>query len=336
MVDGDNASSATRFPLMQRTLPFLGLILPLFLLGSCGGGSTTDGGGGGGTSDLYKTTVYTEAQVARRYVDLVFSHRPNEGGRQYTSELRKPAEIGTDQLTLLLDLWVPPNASAATPVPLVIWVHGGGFEIGGKEERADDAMGYARAGYAAASINYRLTPDNTVDGPTRLKAIEQASDDLMNAVRYLKVNATLYNIDATRIAVIGTSAGGALSLVNAVQFDDLENTLSDYPGTSARVAAAVSTGATLIDPLFDSDLVLQYDKSDTPVLLFHADPTDSTTGATWSGNVLPTKARIDNSGNTCTAISTPGAEHTVPLVMDGKWWPTTGPFLWEQLRLAGL
>ncbi|MBT9598782.1 MAG: alpha/beta hydrolase [Vitreoscilla sp.] len=323
---------------MRRILPVLGLILPLLLLANCGGGGSTADGGGGGASDLYKTMVYTEAQVTRRYTDLVFSHRPNEGGLQYTSELRAPTEIGTDQLTLLLDLWVPPNASAAAPVPLVIWVHGGGFVAGGKEERAGDAMGYARAGYAAASINYRLTPgtNETLDGAKRLKAIEQAADDLMNAVRYLKVNAALYNIDATRIAVIGTSAGGALSLVNAVQFDDLDNTLSDYPGTSAQVAAAVSTGATLIDPLFDSDLVLQYDRSDTPVLLFHTNLIDSATGATWDDNVLPTKTRIDNSGNTCTAIPTPGAEHTVPLEMDGKWWPTTGPFLWEHLRLASL
>lgn len=324
---------------MRRILPVIGLILPLFMLANCGGGGSAadaGGGGGGGASDLYKTTVYTEAQVTRRYTNLVFSHRPNEGGRQYTSELRAPTEIGTDQLTLLLDLWVPPNASATTPVPLVIWVHGGGFEAGGKEERADDAMGYARAGYAAASVNYRLTPDNTVDGATRLKAIMQASDDLMNAVRYLKVNAARYHIDASRIAIIGTSAGGALSLVNAVQFDDLDNTLSDYPGTSARVAAAISTGATLIDPLFDSAPLLQYDAGDTPVLLFHANPTDSATGATWDGNVLPTKARIDGSGNTCTAVSTANNAHTVPLVMDGKWWPTVGPFLREHLRLATL
>ena len=52
--------------------------------------------------------------------------------------------------------------------------------------------------------------------------------------------------------------------------------------------------------------------------------------------MLPTKARIDGSGNTCTAVSTANNAHTVPLVMDGKWWPTVGPFLREHLRLATL
>jgi acetyl esterase/lipase len=319
---------------MRRASPLFSLILSSLWLASCGGGSSSQGGPGT-PGTLYTTAVYADGDIARQ-TDIVFSHRPNEGRVQYTSEARHDMEVGSDNLTLTLDVWVPPNAQAGAPAPLVIWVHGGGFITGGKEERAEDALGYAKAGYVAASINYRLTPDNTVDGATRLRAIEQATDDLMNAVRYLKKNAAAYHIDPTRVAVIGTSAGGALSLVNAVQYDDLANTASDYPGVSARVDAAISTGATLIDPLFNSDTVLDYNTGDTPVLLFHADPHDSTTDATWDGNVVPTKARIDGSGNSCTTVPTPNNAHTVPLALGGKWWPAVQPFLRDRLRLAGL
>jgi dienelactone hydrolase len=307
-----------------------GLVLSFTaLLAACGGG-----GGSESSGLMYQTTVYSAAEISVS-TNIAYSTRPNLGGRQYTSDARKNAEEGTGSLTLLMDIWVPPNNGSARP--LVVWVHGGGFRTGGKEARAEEALGYARAGYAAASVNYRLTPDNETNAATRTLAIQQATDDVMNAIRYLKANAALYRIDPTRIAIMGTSAGGAIALVEAVEYDTLDNTSSDYPGQSAKVASVVSTGATLVDPLFDSDTYLSYNASDSPVLLFHTRPTDGTTGATWTGNVLPTKAKIDGSGNTCTAVATPEVSHTVSLAMDTAYWNSDiRAFLWSTLRLASL
>lgn len=312
---------------------FSALMLSMLgFLASCGGG-----GKAAESFELFKGAVYQAAEV-REYGDVAFSTRPNWNGAQYTSDRRKAQEVGTDRLTLLMDVWVPPNATATTPMPLVIFVHGGGYTQGGKEERADDATGYARAGFVTAAINYRLTPDNTDSAELRTAAIVQASDDLLNAVRYLKVNAATYHIDTSRIAIVGTSAGGGLALVGAIEGDPdvLAGTSSDFPGISSHVAAVVSTGATLIDPMFDSDPLLHYDRNDAPVLLFHTTPQDQTTGATWDGNVVPTKQRIDASGNSCTTIPTPDAPHTVPLGIDSKWWPTVRDFLWSQLSLSVL
>ncbi|MEK8030253.1 alpha/beta hydrolase [Ideonella sp. DXS29W] len=303
----------------------------LSLLAACGGGGQSSQ-----AVDLFQTTVYGAAEL-RVYSDVTYSRRPNWNGVQYTSDSRKSQELGTDQLTLKMDVWVPPNATSATPMPLVVFVHGGGYVQGGKEERADDASGYARAGFVTASINYRLTPDNTDSADLRTMAIIQASDDLMNAVRHLKANASVYHVDTSRIAIVGTSAGGGLSLVGAIEGGDavpLAGTSSDYPGVSADVAASVSTGATLIDPMFDSDALLNYDRADAPVLLFHATPQDQTTGATWDGNVVPTQSRINASGNSCTTVPTPDAPHTVPLGIDSKWWPTVRDFLWARLNLS--
>lgn len=297
-------------------------------------------GGGGGSQAVTETGMYISPQYSSSqltsYNDVTYSTRPNSGGLQYTSAINMQTELGSSTLTLTLDIDVPPNATAAHPQPLIIWIHGGGFYTGSKEDYRQKARSYARAGYVAATINYRLTPDNTVDPATRLAAIANASEDAMNAIRYLKVNAALYNIDPTRIATIGNSAGGAISLINAVEFDTLQTTISDNAGVSSQVAAAISTGATLIDSTTNSDAYLHYQSTDTPVLLFHANPTDSTTGATWGGNVLPTQSRINASGNTCTLVAQANMTHTVDLSLGGVWWSSLKPFLWEELRLASM
>lgn len=294
-------------------------------LAACGGG------GGAAQSDgvRYRETVYgaTQIQVTG---NLQYSERGNPTRLQFTSDLLLD---NTDPLLLRLDVYTPPAHGANRP--LLIYVHGGGFQGGNKESLTLDAMAYARMGYVVASINYRLTPDNDSNAALRLLAITHASEDLQNAVRYLKANASRFQIDTSRIALLGMSAGGAMSLVNAVQADALAGTSNDYPGVSAKVQAAVSTGATLIEPLFDTDDFLDYDATDTPVLLFHVQGrADSATGATWEGNVLPTKARIDASGNSCQAVPTPEVSHTVSLAPDGSHWPTVRDFLWARLNLA--
>ena len=212
----------------------------------------------------------------------------------------------------------------------------GGYVGGDKEDAYDKILSYARAGYVAATINYRLTPDNDLDPQLRLRAITQACEDAMNAIRFLRANAATYGIDPTRVASIGTSAGGGISLINAVEYDSLANTVSDFPGVSAQAQAAISTGATLREAGVDTATVLHYDAVDTPVLLFHANPTDSVTGATWSGNVLPTQDSINGSGNTCSLVAQPDLSHTVDLSLDGPHGAALKPFLWKQLRLGAL
>ncbi|WP_374404733.1 alpha/beta hydrolase fold domain-containing protein [Niveibacterium sp.] len=284
---------------------------------------------------LYVSPQYDSTQIAL-HLDIPYSKRPNEGGVQYSSSLTKSVEIGTAELTLELDVAVPPNATASTPQPAIVWIHGGGFVGGSKEERRDDAMSYARAGYVAATINYRLTPDNQANPAIRVRAIQQATDDAMNAIRFLRANAATYHIDPNRIATIGTSAGGGISLINAIEADTLLGTVSDYPGVSAHVQAAIATGATLGESGIDTNSLFHFDASDSPVLLFHAKETDSVTGATWSGNVLPTQKAIVDAGGRCTVVAQGDMTHTVDLSLGGRWWPQLKPFLWEQLRLGAM
>ena len=180
------------------------------------------------------------ASALVRHNNVVFSRRPNAGS-QFTSEVTRIAEQSSAELVLRLDVAVPPNATAQRRQPLIVWLHGGGLVSGGKEEFADHVVSYARAGYVAASVNYRLTPGIETNFAARVRALLDATDDAMNAIRFLKANAATYGIDPTRVAVFGNSAGGTVALVNAVEFDTLSGAVLDYPGVSSKVQAAVAT-----------------------------------------------------------------------------------------------
>jgi acetyl esterase/lipase len=320
----------------MRTLISSFAFVAIGLLSSCGGGN--DSASEPDTGTRYASYVYASSEVATES-GLAYSTRPNMGGMQYTSTLTRTQEQNQSTLTMRLDVFEPPLKAGQGNRPLVVFVHGGGFQAGDKSERADEAVSYARLGYVTATVNYRLTPENDTNAVLRQTAITHATEDVQNAVRYLKANAARWSIDVNRVAIVGTSAGGALALASAVMGDPdaLEGTESDYDGVSSHVAAVVSTGATLIEPLFDTDPLLHYDAADAPVLLFHTSgQPDQATGATWEGNVVPTKQRIDASGNTCQAVQTPEVPHTIKVGVGANHWPTIRDFLYRELALAEL
>ncbi len=98
-----------------------------------------------------------------------------------------------------LDLFIPDNTS--TPLPLIIWVHGGGWQNGSKEGCPPLRAGYTNQGYAVASINYRLSGHAIF--PAQI-------EDCKAAIRWLRAHARQYNLDPKRFGVWGSSAGGHL------------------------------------------------------------------------------------------------------------------------------
>lgn len=100
-----------------------------------------------------------------------------------------------------LDLYIPTNGSG--PFPVVIMVHGGGFMFGDKADGAgltgvDQLLA---AGYAVASINYRLSGE--AQYPAQIF-------DAKAAVRFLRANAGKYNLNPDKFGAWGASAGGNL------------------------------------------------------------------------------------------------------------------------------
>ena len=99
------------------------------------------------------------------------------------------------------DLRLPHRPPPPGGYPVAVFVHGGGWQRGDKRLMLGSAKlrHWQAAGYAVASLNYRLVPDATV---------EQQAADVASAVAYLKANAGGLGFDARRIALVGHSAGG--------------------------------------------------------------------------------------------------------------------------------
>ncbi len=135
-----------------------------------------------------------------------------------------------------LDVYQPASSSPGKLLPAVVWIHGGGWSGGTKNEpRAQNICGIlARAGYVALSVDYRLGEGAW---PTNLF-------DCKNAVRFLRANAARYQVDPSRIAVAGGSAGGHLALMVALTAgkEGLEPTgaATPYAGVSSAVRCVIN------------------------------------------------------------------------------------------------
>ncbi len=115
--------------------------------------------------------------------------------------------------------------------PAVVLIHGGAWLTGSRIQMRWYGKAFAENGYAALTISYRTMPNYSFPAPL---------EDAKAAVRWLRQNAETYRIDPTKIAAMGTSAGGHLALMLAMTHpsDDLEG--DQNPGVSSAVAAAVS------------------------------------------------------------------------------------------------
>lgn len=127
---------------------------------------------------------------------------------------------GSVSETQTLNVYLPNEG--ASPYPVIVVIHGGGFMMGSATsgDLADMFEGLNR-GYAIASVNYRLSGEATFPA---------AVNDVRAAVRFLKANAARYELDTNRMAVWGASAGANLAAmvgttpnVDALNGDNLEN-----------------------------------------------------------------------------------------------------------------
>jgi acetyl esterase/lipase len=132
---------------------------------------------------------------------------------------------------LTMDVYYP--AGGSPPRPAAVYVHGGGFRSGDKSSGIGlfDAPELIRRGYVVFSVNYRLAPPDSFPA---------AIEDVKCAIRSLRANATRYGIDAKRIGVWGTSAGGTLVALLGLAGPeaDLEGK-GGYPDQSSGVSAVV-------------------------------------------------------------------------------------------------
>src|SRR5580698_2811050 len=122
-----------------------------------------------------------------------------------------------------LDLYLP---ATGTNLPLIVWIHGGGWMEGSKEQ--PPGLKFLNHGFALASLNYRLSQDAIF--PAQLI-------DCKAAIRWLRAHAAENGIDPNHIAVWGASAGGHLVALLGTTGEVKEFDQGDNPGVSSRVEA---------------------------------------------------------------------------------------------------
>lgn len=204
--------------------------------------------------------------AATRYLDTVFTATTTQTGIQYGASLPFG---GTLALPLLLDLYSP-EGDTAMARPVLVWIHGGGFVSGtrtnGQIPRLARSM--ALRGYVSVSISYRLrSPSGFNTDPAG--TIRDAVHDARAAVRWVRANSDALRLDPSRIAVVGSSAGGTTALFAA--YDDAWGAgESGNPGISSDFRAVVSFWGSL--PGAADSLMLP---GKPPILIFHG--TEDTT-----------------------------------------------------------
>ena len=106
--------------------------------------------------------------------------------------------------------------------PAILWIHGGALITGDRNGlRREQLDRYLGAGYAVVSIDYRLAPE------TKLKGI---IEDLQDAHKWLRSESATLKIDPDRIAVIGHSAGGYLTLMAGFSLNPRPKALVSFYG----------------------------------------------------------------------------------------------------------
>jgi acetyl esterase/lipase len=149
-----------------------------------------------------------------------------------------------------LDLYLP---AADTPLPLVVYIHGGAFRAGDKAD--GPPVEYLAEGYALASINYRLSQHALF--PAQI-------EDCKAAVRWLRAHAAEYLLDPKRFAAGGASAGGHLAAMVGATGHVREFDVGEHLDVSSRVQAVLD--------FFGPTDFLQMDAHRPPNGMVHDEP----------------------------------------------------------------
>lgn len=144
------------------------------------------------------------------------------------------AYAGTTNPRQALDLFVPAQRASMAPLPVVVFIHGGGWQNGNKAGGETWLRPLVASGlYAGISIGYRLAGEST--WPAQIH-------DCHAAIRWIRANAARYGLDPDRIGVTGSSAGSTLALLLGCGSDvpELTGQIGPHRGESSRVACVVN------------------------------------------------------------------------------------------------
>jgi acetyl esterase/lipase len=149
----------------------------------------------------------------------------------------------------VLHFWKATPAAAGKPTPLLVFIHGGGWTAGNRFSGLAAVLPAMLAnGVSVVSVEYRFVNEATADGV--VPPVKGPLSDAARAVQFVRSKAAEWNLDKTKVAASGGSAGACTSLWLAFH-DDLADPKSSDPiarESTRLLTAAVSAPQTTLDP----------------------------------------------------------------------------------------
>ncbi len=229
-------------------------------------------------------TISLNLSAQKRFQSEVFTNIDSNVNIQYGQAINLKGQ----EENLLLDVFSPPKSDTLKYRPLVIFIHGGGFQNNSKNGSYSSMLctSFAKRGYVSASIEYRLGVEKTKSNKDYAEAMYRAQQDGKAAIRFFRKNANLYGIDTSQIFITGSSAGSKTCLaiaylddneipseINQKKWGTLEGN-SGNPGFSSKVNGVMNAWGAMINynwikkgnaPLFNTagteDKTVPYDSS---------------------------------------------------------------------------
>lgn len=226
-----------------------------------------------------------------------------------------------DKQKLLMDIYLPEGDG---PFPAILFVHGGGWVSGDKEQFAPFAEVLSKRGFACFAITYRLKEAGRHP---------QSAKDCKAAVQWLRTHAEKYKLDTKHIAIAGGSAGGHLAAFVGMTGDDERfrpsddknaasdavqavialNGVFDFPALRDHIKGENNMLANFVGKNFEdgenlwaeASPVTHVDTHDPPVLLIHGTE-DKTVPFTQSELM---QKKLEECGVACKLIAAEGETH---------------------------
>jgi len=226
--------------------------------------------------------------------------------------------------SLQLDMYIPKNL--AKPAPLLVFIHGGAWAHGKRSDYLTYLIPFAKQGYITATVSYRLVNDSTNTYPA-------CAEDIRDAVQWFFRNGEKYGYNPDKIALIGGSAGGHLSLLGAYgwhPFAEKQDSLvvpqrkikavvdiygpfdltTPYSQTQRLVTRFIGHSYKERPDLYREASPMTFlDKTDPPTLILHG-TADNLVPISQSDTL---KARLDRLGIPNVYCRVPGWPHTMDL-----------------------
>ena len=154
------------------------------------------------------------------------------------------ADNGFSEDCLNLNVWAPEDAGDE-PLPVIVYIFGGGFELGANTQTTSNASGLAATGRAiGVSLNYRLGPFGWLSmsqyGGVFAEATNLGLQDIIAALKWVQENIARFGGDPRNVTVTGHSAGAysATALLAAPAADGLYHRLAAFSGGASRIVPA--------------------------------------------------------------------------------------------------